>query len=225
MRAPVLANEVDEVKIVHFSDWHGVGIAQLPEADLYICTGDMYPDFHGYRTSATELAQHDWPLTYAPLLTSPEAPVVCVRGNHDMIPTARLFEGPKRQVYEIDRASQPHTVLGLRIGGFWGVRAIGPSKADPTRLNGADPTQDARLVERVKALPRDLDILVTHMPPQGCLDRDDVREYGLRELREWIFDCQPELHCFGHVHESTGLDRLKGTLMSNAACGYNEIEL
>lgn len=209
------------MKIVHFSDWHGVGLAELPEADLYVCTGDMYPDTYGYRTHNTELAQHDWPASYAPLFASPEAPVVCVRGNHDMHPIGRLFEGPNRKVYEIDRASQPHTVVvggtTLRIGGFWGVRAIGPT--------GPDLAQDARLVGRIKALPRDLDILLTHMPPGGCLDKDDVRGYGLQELRDWVIECQPELHCFGHVHESNGLDRLCKTIVSNAAVGMNVIDL
>lgn len=31
------------MRIVHFSDWHGV-YKKLPEADLYICTGDMLPN-------------------------------------------------------------------------------------------------------------------------------------------------------------------------------------
>lgn len=32
------------MRICHFSDWHG-NLYQLPKADLYVCTGDMLPNF------------------------------------------------------------------------------------------------------------------------------------------------------------------------------------
>lgn len=32
-------------RVVHFSDWHSEFDRKLPEADIYVCTGDMLPNF------------------------------------------------------------------------------------------------------------------------------------------------------------------------------------
>jgi Icc-related predicted phosphoesterase len=205
---------------VHFSDWHGEG-QQLPEADLYICTGDMYPDYYGYRSMSTEMAQHESSLEFSEFLPC-DAPVVCIRGNHDMRPIKDLFRRSLR-VYEIDSSRVsilvrvPVLKNTLKIGGFWGIRNIHPI--------GKDVIQDVILAKRVESLAYDLDVLITHLPPAGLLSSCGRYDHGLSELRTYLFDHKPKLHCFGHVHESFGLDKFRDTIVSNAATGFNVINL
>ena len=53
-----------------------------------------------------------------------------------------------------------------------------------------------------------IDILLTHGPPAGILDRtsrgDDV---GCEHLLSAVRKCRPRLHCFGHIHEGWGAQR------------------
>lgn len=51
----------------------------------------------------------------------------------------------------------------------------------------------------------DIDIMLTHGPPQGILDMTNTGEaVGCEHLRRAVERCKPLLHCFGHIHESWG---------------------
>jgi Icc-related predicted phosphoesterase len=208
------------MRIVHFSDWHGQSF-DLPEADLYICTGDMYPDPYGYRTAQTMLYQQEWFPDLDKRFAS-KAPIVCVKGNHDCWDLAQLFSRP---VIEMGSASHPETcyvgIEQVRIGVLTGVRAYSSSRG------GWDKTQDARLAERVQYLPKNnLDILIAHTPALGLLDFDGVRNYGVEALRMYLFDHPPKLFCHGHVHEDAGEPvHWRNVLISNAATRFNVIDL
>lgn len=53
-----------------------------------------------------------------------------------------------------------------------------------------------------KNIPKDLDILVTHMPPYGILDTNEEGEHiGCDMLLEKVNEVKPKYHLFGHVHE------------------------
>ena len=55
-------------------------------------------------------------------------------------------------------------------------------------------------------IPLDTDVLITHGPPFGILDRcyDDQR-VGCEELLKAVKRVKPKLHVFGHIHENYGL--------------------
>ena len=56
------------------------------------------------------------------------------------------------------------------------------------------------------AIPVDTDILLTHGPPNGILDRSSSHAHlGCRELLGSVMtSVRPQLHLFGHVHASYG---------------------
>jgi Icc-related predicted phosphoesterase len=63
-------------------------------------------------------------------------------------------------------------------------------------------------LERKWALiPKDIDILVTHSPPHGILDRT-IRgdKVGCPYLYISVHEIKPKLHVFGHIHEAYGQD-------------------
>lgn len=231
------------MRIVHFSDWHG-RFSELPEADLYVCTGDMYPNFPvkqgwdiGYSidprierrrqrqwASGTYIDTLGWDPAAPPprhdhseqqpplrsLLGSPDAPIVCVKGNHDFIELAPLFEGcnlvqefNQNEVVEVD---------GVTISGHRGI---------PYIYGGwDDEIQRAELLERVRSMPV-TDLVLTHYAPLGILDF----KFGLEGMASHFTQWPRVLHLFGHIHEHGGQTIIhEGYAFSNAACTINVLE-
>ncbi|KAF5596208.1 metallophosphoesterase domain-containing protein [Fusarium pseudocircinatum] len=55
------------------------------------------------------------------------------------------------------------------------------------------------------AIPKGIDIVVTHGPPHGIMDMTPERQrIGCPQLFSAIAKAQPRIHCFGHVHSSWG---------------------
>ena len=56
------------------------------------------------------------------------------------------------------------------------------------------------------SIPHDIDILLTHGPPNGILDRSSNHAHlGCRELLKSVSSIvRPKIHLFGHVHASYG---------------------
>lgn len=55
-------------------------------------------------------------------------------------------------------------------------------------------------------IPTDTDVLITHVPPYGTLDRNSrARHCGCRALAPRVERIAPRLHCFGHIHASSGV--------------------
>ncbi|KAK3650687.1 hypothetical protein LTR56_006092 [Elasticomyces elasticus] len=55
----------------------------------------------------------------------------------------------------------------------------------------------------------EVDIVMTHTPPLGHLDQVNNGGYlGCRSLQRAIARAKPRLHCFGHVHEAYGAERI-----------------
>jgi Icc-related predicted phosphoesterase len=62
------------------------------------------------------------------------------------------------------------------------------------------------LKKKWSLIPDDTDILITHSPPEGILDRHNsyMRPLGCGWLKEKVAQVQPLLHVFGHIHEGYG---------------------
>lgn len=62
---------------------------------------------------------------------------------------------------------------------------------------------DEELEEKWKLIPDDIDILITHGPPYGILDKTEKNKHvGCRRLREHVIGrVKPKLHIFSHIHE------------------------
>ena len=66
------------------------------------------------------------------------------------------------------------------------------------------------------AIPEDTDVLVSHTPPYGILDRDGRILYSSRELLERVRVIHPRLHLYGHIHKFHGTLNDGVTAFSNA---------
>ncbi|KAK0631037.1 Metallo-dependent phosphatase-like protein [Bombardia bombarda] len=58
------------------------------------------------------------------------------------------------------------------------------------------------------AIPRGVDVVVSHGPPKGVLDRVPMNgaRAGSAELFAAVARARPRLHCFGHIHEAWGAE-------------------
>ena len=77
-----------------------------------------------------------------------------------------------------------------------------------------------------EAIPEDTDVLVTHTPPYGILDREGSIQYGSSELLERVRVIHPRLDLFGHIHKFHGTLSDGVTAFSNAAImneGYDNL--
>ena len=68
------------------------------------------------------------------------------------------------------------------------------------------------------------EILITHSPPKGILD-EGQHHFGSEQLLEVVLRVKPDLHVFGHVHESYGIREFNRTKFVNAAVLNRRYEL
>lgn len=73
------------------------------------------------------------------------------------------------------------------------------------------------LAEKWAMIPEDVDVLITHGPPQGIGDNAGMvhsRE-GCADLLRRVREIKPALHLFGHIHQDRGRWEIDGTLFLN----------
>ncbi|KAI9773689.1 MAG: hypothetical protein M1840_006963 [Geoglossum simile] len=70
-----------------------------------------------------------------------------------------------------------------------------------------------------------IDVVMTHGPPRGILDKVTRNErVGCPHLLRAISRARPRLHCFGHIHESWGAERVRWEERGEEEAGYREGE-
>lgn len=199
-----------ELRIVAISDTHEQHEQiELPEGDLLICAGDITYNGKPHAVAAF----NRW------FAAQPHRFKILIAGNHDF-----LFEQEKGVAREV--LSDSITYLEdsgceldvARAGGlarrlkFWG------SPVTPWFFDWAfNRHRGAEIRRHWDRIPDATDILVTHGPPAGILDRNSAGEQtGCADLRRVVDRIKPRLHVFGHIHEAYGVEERGGTVFVNA---------
>jgi Icc-related predicted phosphoesterase len=190
------------MRIALISDSHGKhdGLV-LPEADILIHAGDFSQ--RGRLNEVQDFMQ--W------LDRQPHPHKVLIAGNHDFLAEKEpdLFQSliPPSVTYLNDS--------GVEIGGLkiWG------SPIQPWFYDWAFNRQrGAEIRKHWDLIPADTDILITHGPPYGILDKTAQGEVvGCADLMERVNAIQPRLHVFGHIHEGHGMEQRGKTTFVNAS--------
>lgn len=184
------------------ADTHGLhDRIAVPAADLVIHAGDI-----GMAGGPGEVADF---LRWWRGLPHPHK--VLVAGNHDWLfqrdpAAARSLLGDC--LYLEDSLA---VVLGLRIYG---------SPWQPSFMDWAfNLERGPEIRARWDLIPQGVDILVTHGPPLGHGDLVERGEHaGCADLLETVLDrVKPRWHCFGHIHEGSGVSMEAGVTFVNAA--------
>ncbi len=188
------------MRIVAISDTHGLhDRLDIPDGDVLVHAGDF--SNLGKRVEVEAFSRF--------LGTQPHRHKVVIPGNHDL-----TFESHPEQARAWLRGC---TLLQDSAVTIEGVRLWG-SPWQPWFLDWAFNLRSAEaLREKWLLIPPDTDVLVTHGPPRGILDRtvsgDDA---GCAELRARVEVVAPKVHIFGHIHEGAGEVELGGVRYVNA---------
>ena len=88
----------------------------------------------------------------------------------------------------------------------------------PELSNHAFYVEESELKQKWADIPDNVDVLITHTPPFGILDvcsRGSI--LGCKHLLGAVKKIKPRVHCFGHVHHSSGQKVVDETTFINAA--------
>lgn len=190
------------MKIVCISDTHTKHRkATIPDGDLLIHAGDIC---HFGKDKDVLLDFNDW------IGNLPHQHKIVIAGNHDKI----LERDPDPSGNFISNAHYLKDELleleGLRI---WG------SPATPWFRGAAFNYHRGEEIAKIWSLiPDKLDILITHGPPHGILDRTWFGlKVGCKDLQKKVEEIKPRLHIFGHIHEQAGRKIIDQTEYINAS--------
>jgi Icc-related predicted phosphoesterase len=172
----------------------------MPKGDILIHCGDV-------TLNGTELETIDFLKWF---IKQDYRHKIMIAGNHDYFLETNP-EFVKTRFKDIHYLQDSSTVIdGIK---YWG------SPYTPEYKNMAfNLKRGEQLKKHWEKIPADVDVLITHGPPQGILDQtvngDNV---GCEHLAKRVERIKPKFHLFGHVHEASGMEKHGATLYVNAS--------
>lgn len=186
--------------ILHISDTHGLHrqLQDLPVADVVVHSGD-------FTMAGTENEVVDFIEWFCAL---PHRHKVFIAGNHD------------DSLFGADIKGLPPYCHYLNCNGTMidGLRFFGVPMFVEDDISG-----NYQLM--LESIPSDTDVLITHQPPYGIMDKSGRLHFGNKTLLNVVKNMQPKAHLFGHIHISNGLYRQWSTVYSNAALVNEDYKL
>jgi Icc-related predicted phosphoesterase len=175
------------MRILFLSDTHGKHheLQNLPQADMIIHAGDI--TWHGTVEEVTDFVEWFGLLDYKYK--------IFIGGNHDFCLEEKEAETDQRFLPEncFYLCNSGITIKNIKI---WGIPFF---LSDD--INGLIPQQIAKI-------PLNTDILITHNPPLGILDKSTFgANMGDGDLQQRVKIIKPQYHLFGHIHECYGVQR------------------
>ena len=171
---------------------------RLAEYDLIISCGDLNAKYLSF------------------IVTMARVPVLYVHGNHDV--------GYSRTPPEGCDCIEDDIIVykGLRILGLGGCKKY---------YDAPHQYSEWEMRKRIRKLRRKLwqhggvDIVVTHAPPMGIGDGNDIAHEGFEAFLDLILRYEPKYLLHGHVHLNYGIDQTRvrewnGTKVINACERY-----
>lgn len=180
------------MKLALLSDLHG-HLPAIEPCDLVVIAGDIVPAWAWQTNVARQLKWLEE--SFNPWVEALPAPrVVMTFGNHDWFGPTGLWKPPTKVTLLLDQAAE---IDGIRIYGTpW----------SPEFRTWAYMDSEEGLAGRYAAIPADTELLISHAPPRGVVDRTATgEEVGSMVLRQRL----AELHSLrlvvcGHIHECGG---------------------
>lgn len=189
--------KTETMKILFLSDTHGKHheLQNLPQADMIIHAGDI--TWHGTSEEVSDFIEWFGSLDYKYK--------IFIGGNHDFCleeKEAKVIQNflPENCFYLCNSGI---TIENIKI---WGIPFF---LSDD--INGLLPQQIAQISSKT-------DILITHNPPLGILDKSTFgANMGDGDLQERVEKIKLQYHLFGHIHECYGLKKRNSTTFINGS--------
>lgn len=127
---------------------------------------------------------------------------IFIAGNHD-----KIFEKEPKIAMKIVNSFKNIIYLQDNFTIIEGIKIYG-SPWQPEFFNWAFnlPRNGKELKQKWEMIPNDIDILITHSPAFGCLDRVINRDesLGCEKLTDRLETTKPKIHVCGHIHTGYG---------------------
>lgn len=198
-----------ELKIVAISDTHSRhNEIEIPECDILIHSGDFV-----FSHNRVEMIEEDATKRFCEWFRSQDQAgrKIAVAGNHDFV-----CEKHEEKVRDWLGSNVDYLVdEGIQIEGWniWGT------PWQPNFHNWAfNVENDYHMMSKLEMIPTETDILVTHHPPYGILDRSSWGQIcgcplTLSHIQKTL---NIKLHIFGHIHPGYGILEQDGVIFCNA---------
>ncbi len=187
------------MRIVAVADTHlFIEDIVVPDGDVFIHAGDMCRrgDLEEIERAAAWIA------------SLPHRHKIVIAGNHDWL----FAEDPPaaRAVF-----SQFHYLEDSEVE-LEGLRFYGSPWQPEFNDWAFNLPRGEPLAAVWRKIPRGIDVLITHGPPDGIGDRSgmDARA-GCADLRQRVTEVAPRLHLFGHIHQDGGMWTHGSTVFAN----------
>ena len=179
----------------------------VPNGDVFIVAGDiisygMVEKYGSYHSQLDDFLE--W------MGSLPHKHKIFIGGNHD----SPLLAFDKRKIPEGVHYLENESI---ELDGykFWGS----PNTVAFFRMPFEQP--EDKLAEIYGTIPEDVDVLITHCPPLGVLDKSSRGKHcGSTSLAKRLTEIKPKVHAFGHIHESYGHINNNGIETFNASFQY-----
>jgi Icc-related predicted phosphoesterase len=199
MKKHFTQNIINKIKIVCISDTHTFHKnLNLPSGDILIHSGDF--TFKGKREEIQDFNNF--------LQAQNFKHKIIIAGNHDLTFDEERYNKIPNEIKPKEAKEILTDCIYLENSGiellgykFWG------SPMTPTFFNWAFMKCRGKEIDKYwKMIPSDTDVLITHGPPRGVLDKTVSGEHvGCERLFNHVVGrVKPLYHIFGHIHEGYG---------------------
>ena len=200
------------MRLVITSDCHGMlQQANLPAGDVLIIAGDVLGNHSGNPETDAAFQLNELRALDEYCATLGFKHLLLIAGNHDWV--FQIYTGAHRSLKYLTYLQDS----GVEIDG---VKFYG-SPHQPWFFDWAfnEPRGGKALAHYWSLIPNDTEILITHGPPLGILDRPFGKQdsVGCELLLKRVKEVGPRVHCFGHIHGSYGREQIGETLFLNAS--------
>ena len=186
------------------------------------------------------LASGDLPASYlTALMNGFDVPLVFVPGNHDpdlsgyrqsragLVTLAGFPAAPPWPPGAVSADGRVVDVAGLRVGGLGGCVRYCDGPNQYTERQQARRSRRLRSRARRRRLRdrRPVDVLITHAPPRGIGDAEDLPHRGFGCYHRLITDLAPKVVLHGHVHPCGPALRMAGRTSVCNVTGWRLLEI
>eukprot|EP01120_Amphizonella_sp_Union-15-10_P003509 TRINITY_DN13927_c0_g1_i1.p1 TRINITY_DN13927_c0_g1~~TRINITY_DN13927_c0_g1_i1.p1 ORF type:complete len:251 (+),score=47.65 TRINITY_DN13927_c0_g1_i1:52-804(+) len=188
---------------------------KLPPGDVLLHAGD-FSNF-GFEDPVKKFAEF--------LKALPYKHKIIIAGNHDVTFDLEYYETNWKEFDDVklnakkikNYITEVATYLEDSSTTVEGIKIYG-SPWQPTFGDWAFNKPRGRPIAQMwEKIPANVDILITHGPPQGHGGFNNKFDLGCSELKIAVENVRPVVHVFGHIHEGYGVSHNQHTTFINAA--------
>ena len=211
-----IPDSIEKFTLVCISDTHNrTDSLIIPPGDVLVHAGDF--TFDGSYKQVRHFTRF--------FDAQPHPIKILIAGNHDSSFDTENYT--EIQAHYKKKLENPHKIQsliskyiylndsGTNIYGYniWGTPWI------RKHHKGAFSIEDKGVLESKRNLiPENVDILISHCPPKGILDKDNRGlEQGCEFMMNAVTRIRPRYHIFGHIHPGYGVMSWNDTLFINAS--------